>query len=930
MDQAGQYIIIDIETTGLDAQNDKIIEIAAVKLKRGLVMDEFSTLINPRQRIGGGITALTGIDDAMVEASPVFEEVLPQLRAFIGSALLVAHNAPFDSSFLKAHLPEREWVDSLTLAQIAFPLEKSYGLAQLAASLGISHEGAHRALGDARATAGLFIRSLKAIDALSSPVKAVLHELALKSALPLAQLMAERTAGQPEAAAFPILKGRSSGYLEEEREIDEEYRLDLEEITAYFSPEGYFEQRLEGFENRPQQIEMAQNVAQGLNDGACLLAEAGTGTGKSLAYLLPAALFALNSGYQVAVSTHTINLQEQLLHKDIPMLRRLLERELKAVVLKGRSNYLCLSQYKSYLRQGEEAHLFFLMRLTVWLAQSERGEVGELALNGRERWQWQLVSARKENCLAPFCPYGSGECLVQRSRRAAQNADIFILNHALLLADASLERGFLPEFPYLIVDEAHHLEKVAESQFSQAIDFYELLKYLTRLHRREKGRPSGLLQRVLKEARGCLDPQLMEEDLEEKIALLREKNDQVAEAGRGLFTHLKEGYGETAAQGGYFPATLRLDGALREEALWQEAEGKGKKLAEALQELARLLLRLWELLSAAQSRTEAPMEAKDQLKSLGSLLRNIAEALSALLEGDEEDVIWLEFAAANQYPSLRMAPLNLGESLYDGVFREKEAMLLTSATLTAEGESFAFFKQQTGLDLLEVPPRELVLSSPFYYQEQALLAVCSDMPDPSATSEIHCVAEISRGLLDLLSASQGRAVVLFTSHAQLKAVYHNLRQPLAQLGITLLAQGISGSPSHLLERLKNEENCCVLGANSFWEGIDVVGSALSLVAVVRLPFWPPNTPIMQARLEKMAAMGINSFRNYSLPQAIIRFKQGFGRLIRSGEDMGVFCVLDPRFFKKAYGRSFQKALPEMEMFMGASPQVGEKIRHWLA
>ncbi len=934
-----KFVVLDIETTGLDPKKDKIIEIAAVKLQRGLIVAEFNTLINPQRRISREITQLTGIDNSLVADAPVLSEIIPDLTDFIDSAIIIAHNAPFDSSFLKDYLPEDiKWLDSLALAEIIFPCQNSYSLAALAESLDLPKDGAHRALADTRVTAELFKKCLYKLNSFDNHLKAALNQIASKGQSPLCEFLAAKTKDHnlPENSSFPVFSlpaplSHSPKEAGGEREIDDQYKLDISEIASYFQPEGYYEQRLEGFENRPQQLKLAEGVAEALNHKQFLLAEAGTGIGKSLAYLLPSALFALNSGNRVAVSTHTINLQEQLLNKDIPMLEKILNRPVKAAVLKGRSNYLCLSLYKSYIRHGSEDFLPFLMRLTVWLGYTKSGEISQLPLNNHDKWKWKLVSAAKENCLAPFCRYCNGECFVQRSRRAADGADIFILNHSLLLANASLERGFLPPLPYLIIDEAHHLEKTAESQFSQGVSFYELLGHLSRLERQEKGHKTGLLQSIAREARAYYDGEFTQESLEGAILKIQENIEAAANGGGEFFRHLQRAYSEAASLGGYFPATIRLDSNLREEEVWFSAENIGLKLVEAINNLALLLIKLWEGLCLSEERQEERMEAKDQLKGISGRLRMLADTLSAIFESQEEDfVVWLEFSSLDKYPCLQMAPLAIGESLYSSVFREKEGVILTSATLTAEKSSFEFYKNQTGLDLLEEAPKELILDSPFRYKNQALLAVCNDLPDPSSNSDIYFTDEVGKALLSLVKASGGRAVVLFTSHAQLRAVYKKLKQPLAKEGITLLAHGINGSPSNLLERLRREENCCILGANSFWEGIDVVGSALSLVIMVRLPFWPPNTPIMQAKLEKMEAMGINSFRNHSLPQAIIRFKQGFGRLIRSKEDIGVFCLLDCRFFTKSYGVHFQKALPEMENFWGSSGDVADKIRNWLA
>lgn len=927
------YIVIDIETTGLDPRRDKLIEVGAVKIKRGLVIEEYATLINPERMIRPEITELTSIDDEMVAKAPVYRDVLPDLRAFLEDGILIAHNASFEESFLGQDLPDHEFLDSLALAQIAFPAQNSYSLENLVRSLALGSYDAHRALEDARMTAKLFTLCLQTLDSFKPQLKANLHSISRDIQNPLARLIRERTeaASRDEDKLILEPQGRLGKNKAREGEISESYELDVEEMAEYFKPGGYCEKRLPGFESRPQQFTMCQEVARAFKSKNFLLAEAGTGTGKSLAYLLPAAIFAKKSGKQVAVSTHTINLQEQLLEKDIPMLRQALGQDLKAAVLKGRGNYLCLSLYRSYINQGEERHLVFLSRLAVWLSRSEKGDGNELNLNSRERWQWNMLSASRENCLAPFCRNANQACFVARSRQDAENADIFILNHSLLLANATLEKSILPPLPYLIIDEAHHLEKTAESQFAQSLDFYDILYQLGRLQRLERKKQSGLLPRLKKDLAGFFENPDEQAKAEGKIALLETALAKTVEAGSEFFKALQASYLEDAQKSGYFPATLRIDYNLREEERWFAAENMGEIFSSELKHLSRLLYRLWEELSLAENDhpQHKRLESKDFLKGIDANLKMSSDNLTEMFKGTEGFVVWLEFPKEDKCPSLQMAPLALGEALHSTIFQEKEAVILTSATLTAEKGSFKFYKERTGLDLLDVAPRELVLPSPFDYKSKALLAYCTDIPDPSSHSEIHFTDAVAKAIFQLVKASKGRAVVLFTSHAQLKAVYNELRRPLAKEGVSLLAHGISGNPTSLLERLRSEGNCCILGANSFWEGIDVSGSALSLVIVVRLPFWPPNTPIMQERIEKIEAQGLNSFKSYSLPQAIIRFKQGFGRLIRTQEDKGVFCVLDCRVYSKFYGRSFEKALPEMSKLAADSPSLALKIAEWL-
>lgn len=614
------------------------------------------------------------------------------------------------------------------------------------------------------------------------------------------------------------------------------------------------------------------------------------------------------------------------------MLEQLLQHPLHAAVLKGRANYLCRRMYRSQLRNPGEALKTFLMRLAAWLPQSENGDSGELNLNSHDKWRWQRVCASNENCAAG-CPYFKSGCFVSRARREADKADIFILNHSLLIANAAIDSAFLPALPYLIIDEAHHLERAAEDQLTEQADFYNLLRLLGRLRRRERGKAGGLLEQLQRQAAPLAATQTQKQGLQRRIETLDESIEQTVRQAEQFFGLLREQFIAEAAAGGYYPARLRLIPPHRRLPTWPTVVNLGQGLAAGLTELARQCLLYNELLLGLAEESGAELNGREELLSTAILLSGLASTLSGCLtapeDGEQENTVcWLDFAAADKLPNLNIAPIELGEILKTRLFDHTQSLVFTSATITS-ANSFSYFKKRLGLDLLETPPQELMLHSPFFYREQALLTVCTSLPDWSKSGELEAQEALAGALFQLICASRGRALVLFTSHAQLKAVYDLLRAPLRGEGITVLAHGVSGDPARLLKRLHREPNCCILGANSFWEGVDVIGSALSLVIVVRLPFWPPNTPTIAARQERIEAEGGSSFYEYSLPQAVLRFKQGFGRLIRSAEDTGVFCVLDKRIREKSYGRLFLKSLPEMKLVAGPAGELAQQIERWL-
>lgn len=926
--QGREYVVVDLETTGLDPLRDEIIEIAAVRVRRGLIVERFSTLVACDQQLSPEIVALTGISQEMLAGQPQLEAVLPEFADFVAEAELIAHNAEFDAAFLHQHWPDqRPWLDSLTLAQIVYPTAPSFSLANLTARLGIDNDQAHRALSDALATAELFIRAEKELERLPVQAKADLLQLAEGDVNPLGELIRRKCSQVGAAAREPAAPRQPAPVA---RVVDEEYQLDLAELGRYLGEDSLYRQRLADFEDRPQQLKMSLAVGRALNQRGALLVEAGTGTGKSLAYLLPAALFSLGSGAQVAISTHTRNLQEQLLHKDIPMLSRLLDRELRAAVVKGRGNYLCRRLY-AYLLSDPPANMrYFLMRVAVWRANGGI-DGGELNLSSYDKWKWQRLSAAKENCV-PFCPHARrNSCLVQRVRAEAGRADIIILNHSLLVANAAVENGFLPPLPHLIIDEAQHLEGAAEDQLTAAVDIFEVLNLLSRLTRREKGKQVGALPALRKYA-AKLSPEAMSQLAERVLDDLERDVGQVIEAAERLFDLVNACLRAEAAANAYYPARVRILERHRYSGDWNLAEQAGEECAAALNSLARNCFRLLDVVSGQEDEAEeerAKPPGSEELFGVGTLAREMAATVQTCVAGaDDNYVSWAEFPDQSKRPSLRAAPIEIDRLLYENLYQPTQTLVMTSATLAA-GRDFHYFRRRLGLDLLDQPPDELVLASPFFYRDQALFTIVNDLPDWSKCGEIVAAEAVGQALIPLLTASQGRAIVLFTSHHQLKAVFERIRTPLRAAGITLLAHGVSGEPSGLLERLKKEENCCILGANSFWEGVDVIGSALSLIVVVRLPFWPPNSPLAASRMERIEAEGRSSFYDYSLPQALVRFKQGFGRLIRSSQDSGVFCVLDRRIVEKGYGSRFIRALPDMRRVTGSSQEVAARIAAWL-
>ncbi len=914
------FIVIDLETTGLNAMTDEIVEIGAVRLAAdGLAEAEYTTLVKPSQQVSPHITAITGISNEMLEDAPCFQEVLPALLDFCGeSPCIIAHNAQFDREFLRLWLPPWPWLCTLELSRIAFPMIRRHSLSYLCQYLEIENTAAHRALADAQAAAALFGRIQEAFLALPPVVWQNMLLLCAKVESPLSRYMQE-TGRQILKQSFLLPQGdyltlpqHLEFFQHEEGRENWQYQLNVKEVGGWFAPDGVLAEKLPGYESREQQQQMAEAVCRAFNEQKILVAEAATGTGKSLAYLLPAVLFALGAHMPVAISTHTINLQEQLWQKDIPLLKEMLDRDFQAVLVKGRSNYLCLKKWREASLLTEEQNLALMLRLTVWLSQTNSGDSGELHFSTTDEREFQNLAAHGESCAAPWCKH-KNNCYVTRVRRLAAKADLIVINHSLLLSNTLLSGGaVLPPLNYVVVDEAHHLEKVAETQLTATLSLPVLGRALSGLERKE-GLFSLISQGFMDEKHRAIVKEASE--LKELCLDLNQTAGEFFAISRQLVTKKHAGNQQ-------WRLTKRL-----ETPGWEGLENALSNVIFLLQKGKKRLLSLHDMVEGfGQEWLELPWMGDLVYAAAG--MGELAVTGQAIIDGDlTEYAVWLA-VGEREYCAWQVAPLSVREVLAQTLYEDKSALVFTSATLESKGD-FDFFLRGAGIDLAPLALETMQLTSAFDYACQAKLFLPDDLPDFSRSTEVEAIAAISRSLLYLVRAARGRTLVLFTSHQQLKEVYAMIQPQLAAEGIRVLGQSLDGSRDSLLSRLQQEEKICLLGAASFWEGVDVAGEALSLVVVVRLPFWPVVEPYTAAKLEKFIKEGHDAFRDYSLPQAILRFKQGFGRLIRTKSDRGAFCVLDRRIWEKSYGHYFLKALPGMEQEKGASEEIAWQIRDWL-
>lgn len=939
------YVAVDLETTGLHADRDAIIEIGAVKFRVGAeaentTLASWSTLVNPGRPIPYRTSRLTGISQREVERAPRLRAALEQLTAFVGNYPIVGHNIAFDLSFLQRHncLVGNASLDTFELASILLPQAPRYSLAQLANHLGLDLESHHRALEDALATQQLFTRLWQIACQLPPDVIAVINSVGANSPWSLRSFFAavarQQGSGPNDSPPLPLpvlplvpppLSPRSTPPTP----------LNADELAALLGRDAALGRALARFEERPQQLQMLRGIVQAFNHHEHLLVEAGTGTGKSLAYLLPAVCQAAASNSTVVISTNTINLQDQLSTQDLPLLASALEPlevHFQAAILKGRTNYVCPRRLALFMRRGQytavEARA--LARLLVWLPVTQTGDRTEVALQSDEEPIWQEVCADPESCHPDLCP--PNLCFFQRARATAWGSHILIVNHALLLTELAAESGqaILPPYEYVVIDEAHHLEARATEQFGAQLSRRQLEQLCWRLYDPRERRPTGLLPAIAARSERLRSPAASE--VQRECGLLGREVEQVARDIALLFDTIPDAIAQWAGRrGSEYDHTIRLKRGVRLSGAWRRVEE-----AAALERLGPLTERLTALYTRLRGGDPDPGE--ELVEPLGRAIRDLRGAHQELqriiVEPDANDICWVSLPPKRDDLFLNRAPLHVGLYLSRGLFQTKRSVILTSATLQVES-SFEYVRERLGLDRREGGAshpagaagtrryRELALGSPFDYRQAALVYVPTDLPEPNSPNYAQT---LHRALIDLARATRGRMLVLLTSKSQLRGVYRAISDPLANDDIVVLGQYMDGGRRQLLERFKTAERCILLGTQSFWEGVDVPGPALSCLVIARLPFPVPTDPVFSARAETYE----DHFLQYAVPQTVIRFRQGFGRLIRSAEDRGVVALLDSRVSTKSYGSIFLNSLPAADIRSGPFRDLPPLAERWLA
>ncbi len=927
------YVALDLETTGLDPQRDAIIEIGAVRFQGETVLDTYSTLVNPRRAIPPRIQQLTGIRDADVVRAPTIDQVLPELLAFVGPEVagVVAHNAPFDLGFLRTRGVQfqRPALDTHELATILLPGQASYSLGELCRHFGIDLQDAHRALGDALAAARLFQRLAERMPALPPFVLHTIAEAAEESDWPLRRLFADAAAQQrrplaPFVPELPIEDDEPPESLVCDKGAAL-LPLDGDRVDGCFADGGSLGALMGPlYERRAGQADMARRVADAFSRGDHLMVEAGTGTGKTLAYLIPAALWSVANHRRVVIATNTIALQDQLLDKDIPQVQAVVEAlghvRPRAALLKGRANYLCLRRLHQWRTSHRltAAELSVLARVLIWLPTTRTGDINELAMYGAtDREVWQQICSDGATCADERCGLrGPAEQLdfYALARRNAERAHLLVVNHALLLADIAAEGRVLPPYTHLIVDEAHHLEEAATDQLTYRLELPWVRALLRRLA------PSGELTDAAIALAGRAGLPEVQRQAEAAASQAQRTLNRFRAFHEQLLAFALE-HEETRDAG--YVQRLPLDGRMRSQPMWSEVEIEWDNVAVDFRRLHGVLEALVEALQAARWAEREP-----HAMLLGDLM-GAASKLAELVRQSEQTidapngirrsgrVCWIEINEQRSQAAVAAAPLHVYDVIERELLHRRRCAVFTSATLRA-GATFRFLRERLGLwDVTAA-----VVESPFDYKSCTLVYLPSDVMQPDHPSY---QAGVERAIVDAAEACGGHTLALFTSNTHLRQTAEALRGPLERAGIAMLQQGAS-SRYRLLRDYRAAKHAVLLGTRSFWEGIDLPGDELRCLLIVRLPFAVPNDPLVAARSQESD----NSFSDFMLPDAVLRFRQGFGRLIRRATDRGVVVLLDSRVWRREYGQVFLDALPPCTMRHAPLSILGSEVQRWLA
>lgn len=885
MNKIPAFVAVDLETTGLEFEKDEIIEVALVRFENGAPVDSVDYLVRPESaKLRPFIESLTGISNEDIAGAEDFASLAGKISAFVGDMPLVAHNAMFDSRFLKNALEKvgipfdnPVW-DSLTLSRIAYQDVPNHRLDTLTQVLNIERSRAHRALPDAEACGKLFVMAYEKIASLDPWLLGALTRIAACSDWKL--LFGESAEGEIAEPALALRAGDApAGALAASK---------APRVDAFFKEGGLLSKTMENFKARPNQQEFASCVERNLYKGGICVLEAPTGSGKSLAYLVAAANKAV-SGERVVISTATHALQEQLIGHDIPQIAPLYDGKLKASVLKGRDNYLCVRKLMEILNAPatlllpEERDSF--MALLPWAVTTEKGDIGECNSFScaRNRVLWSKLSSTAASCVGDTCKYHA-VCPALKAKREAMASNLLLVNHSLFLADLALDFALLPTYEHVVFDEAHRLPELSNQSFGRTVSFFRFRNVAKTLVP-PKGTTGGIVP-----------------ELENRIPVENE-------AARSECTQLAADIGEA------------------EKAIHRFFMKIGKKLSKQKVGKGDLIYRngiaadfdadpknVIDQFALVQDRAKSLMELVAGLPSVGGLLKDFSGRMEELKRyatdfeflvkaGREGWVFYMEEPFNPHTIKIHAVPLRSGDIWKEKFYPWVKSATFTSATLAVQGD-LSYYAQRMGMSELEQKrPFLKAFGEAFASDERRTVQVARYLPKPSLPEFGDA---LNNTLVQVLPEVEENTMVLFTSISAMMKAQATLAPEFAAKGKLLLCQHVDGSLDGLIAMFRKSRGACLLGCQSLWEGVDFPGDALKLLVVTKLPFPNPSDPLVAGISADLKAKGENVFKSYYIPEAYMELRQGLGRLLRTESDSGKVLILDNRVVTEAYGKTFAR------------------------
>ena len=908
------YVALDFETTGLDPNYDKVIEVAAILFKNGEPKKTFSTLINPQQNISPFITNITGISNSMVSDAPKEEDIIGKLIKILGHHPIVAHNIKFDWSFIKSlceryniDIPKNPLYDTLQLARSVLYDHPVFNLTALSEFYGQDASGSHRAEKDTENCGLIFLHLLDELMCYNlEEISSVLSVLD-KYEIPNKKLYVDAAnmllkSGDLKTPLNKRIKDRKLG----DSIFSFKGDRNIQNLTAsdVFGSEGVLSKKYKWFEDRANQVEYANTCDEILSGNNSGVLEAGTGLGKSMGYLFAAIKrkYESDSRGPVVIACNTKHLQDQLFYKDLPKLSEALETSVKALLIKGRKNYICKTRFDWFVSDRNNVSvddIEAILPIIFWLQHTKSGDLSECNgfSNSRKKWITSLICSDTGFCTGDICGRNNG-CYYGSIRKLMYEADILVANHSLLLSEAKVP-GILPEHDSIIIDEAHNLVRGGYDQFKVELNHNNVISLLNSInpnHPRSK-RWNNILESI--------------GDTEPSLKILKEKLKLELENIKISFDKFMEQLAINNED------QFDIGKAYQErpiiQSLSKEYSSLNKELSSFLDHSQRLLI-CFNNLRNFVSKVDAK---KTKYLYLHSILDKGLENINALNDSinllttaqDNEWVYWKEGYynsrkdIDNQLQvSLHASKIDISEILRNRLYNKNSNFILTSATIKVE-ESFNYFLQRNGLiDNENLLTRDYV--SPFSYQDQVKYFQYGGSKD--ITNDI---SELSDLIYHVHKTFKKRTMVLFTSVKMLENVSKKIKERLGGKKIPLFAQSRGASKPSIIKGMHSNENALLFGTNSFWEGVDLPGELLEVLIVVKLPFDVPSDPLIKSYSKYLDVNGVNSFMNFTVPECATRFRQGFGRLIRTTFDSGVFISLDNRIITKRYGDVILNSIP---------------------